>query len=384
MMAQGLRIGLVGAGFIGRSHALAVKAVGGVFPDCPPVIAECVADADAARAEAIARQVGFRSHTSDWRAAVDASDAVIVAVPSEHHFEIASAVIAAGKPLLCEKPVGLSADQAARLAAAAARAGVINAVGYTYLRAPLVRQAKVILDGGRLGRPLHFTGRHFEDYLASPDAPFSWRLDRARAGRCGALGDLGCHILSIARYLLGPVERLAGASTLVHPVRRLPDGGSRAVENEDHAAAMVRFAGGVPGTIEVSRVASGRKMDLSFEVTCERGAIRFDAERTNELQVYLDEADPAGPGFRRVLARPGHPDYAGFLPAPGHGLGFNDLKTIEIAEFLRGVAAGRSVYPDLAEAARIGRLCEAILDSSDAGRWIDGPEEEPSTRRPAA
>jgi predicted dehydrogenase len=146
---------------------------------------------------------------------------------------------------------------------------------------------------------------------------------------------------------------------------------------------MVRFAGGVPGVIEVSRVASGRKMDLGFEVTCERGAIRFDAERFNELQVYLDHDDGAGLGFRRVLAQPGHPDYAGFLPAPGHGLGFNDLKTIELAAFLRGIAAGRSVYPDLGEAARIGRLCEAILESADDGRWIDAPEEPPSNRSPS-
>lgn len=383
-MGDALRIGLVGAGFIGRSHALAVRSVNGIFPDCPPVVAEVIADADLARAEAVARQVGFSRATADWREAVASADAVIVAVPSESHFEIASAVIAAGKPLLCEKPVGLSADEARRLADLAASKGVVNAVGYTYLRAPLVRQAKAILDEGRLGRPLHFYGRHFEDYLASPAAPFSWRLDRARAGRCGALGDLGCHILSIARYLMGPITRLSGSSTLVHPIRKLPGGGERRVENEDHAAAMLRFEGDIPGVVEVSRVATGRKMDLTFEVTCERGAIRFEAERTNELQVYIDEQDSTGPGFRRVLAQPGHPDYAGFLPAPGHGLGFNDLKTIELAAFLRGVAAGRSTYPDLGEAARIGRICEAILDSADSGRWIEAPEEDPTARRPAA
>jgi predicted dehydrogenase len=156
------------------------------------------------------------------------------------------------------------------------------------------------------------------------------------------------------------------------------------VENEDHAAALLRFAGGVPGVIEVSRVATGRKMDLAFELTCEKGTISFAAERTNELEIYVDEPDEAGPGFRRVLAQPGHPDYAGFLPAPGHGLGFNDLKTIELATFLRGIAEGRSVYPDLDEAARIGRLCEAILDSAESGTWIDRPEDDPAIRRTAA
>jgi predicted dehydrogenase len=383
-MADRLKIGLVGAGFIGRSHALAIKAVGGIFPDCPPVVAASLADEDASRAEAIAQQVGFDSWTTDWRETVDSCDAVIVAVPSASHAEIAAAVIARGKPLLCEKPVGLSAEEAEGLARAARQRGVVNAVGYTYVRAPMVRHARAVLDGGRLGRPMHFYGRHFEDYLASSSAPFNWRLDRTRAGRCGALGDLGCHILSIARYLLGPVQSLTGSSTVVHAIRPVQGGGDRAVENEDHAAALLRFAGGVPGVIEVSRVATGRKMDLAFELTCEKGTISFAAERTNELEIYVDEPDEAGPGFRRVLAQPGHPDYAGFLPAPGHGLGFNDLKTIELATFLRGIAEGRSVYPDLDEAARIGRLCEAILDSAESGTWIDRPEDDPAIRRTAA
>ncbi len=382
-MAEAIRVGLIGAGFIGRSHALAIRAAPAVFADCPRAVPAVLADVDGARATAMAAAMGFERAATDWRAAVDAVDAVVVAVPSAHHGEIVRHAIAAGKAVLCEKPVGLSAAEAQSLADAAAAAGTVNAVGYTYLRAPMVRHARRLLDDGRLGRVLHFSGRHFEDYLASPDAPFSWRLDRATAGRCGALGDLGCHILSIARHLCGRIEHLAGSATLVHPQRRDGDGRMRRVENEDHAAALVTFEGGIPGTIEVSRVALGRKMDIAFELTCEKGTIRFDGERANELQVYMAADDGGGLGFRRVLISPEHPDYAGFLPAPGHGLGFNDLKTIEIAAFLRGIAAGRSVDPDLAEAARIGRLCEAILDSAESGRPIRDPEEDPTSRRPA-
>lgn len=382
-MRGSVRVGLIGAGFIGRSHALAIRAAPAVFADCPAAVPAVLADVDAAKARETAAVMGFERSTADWREAVEAVDAVVVAVPSLHHAEIVRHAIAAGKAVLCEKPVGLSAAEAQALADAAAAAGTVNAVGYTYLRAPMVRHVRRLLDEGRLGLVVHFTGRHFEDYLASPDAPFSWRLDRSLAGRCGALGDLGCHILSIARYLCGPVEAVAGSASLVHPRRRTADGSLRAVENEDHAAALLRFAGGVPGVVEVSRVALGRKMDLSFELTCERGTVRFDAERTNELQVYLDTDDGAGAGFRRILISTDHPDYAGFLPAPGHGLGFNDLKTIEMAAFLRGIAAGRSVDPDLGEAARIGRLCEAILDSADRGGWIERPEDEPAARSPA-
>lgn len=383
-MARSLRVGLIGAGFIGRSHGLAIAAVSRVFPEIP-IRAEphILCDLDPERARMAAESLGFAEHTTDWRRAVDGSDAIIVAVPSNLHADIVRRAIAAGKPVLCEKPVGLLAAEAQSLAEAAAAAGVVNAVGFTYLRAPLVREARRILDSGRIGRPVHFNGRHCEDYLADGAAPFSWRLDAAIAGRCGALGDLGCHILSIARYLCGPVEALVGIGTTVH--RKRPHGGaSRAVENEDHAAALLRFRGGVPGIVEASRVAHGRKMDIGFELVCERGTLRFDGERMNELQLYVDEGDKREAGFRRILIDPAHPDYAGFLPAPGHGLGFNDLKTIELRAFLDGIATGRNVDPDLFEAARISRVCEAILDSAAAGQWITDPERTPHEERQPA
>ena len=224
-MKRLVRIGLIGAGFIGRSHGLAVRAVNAVFPDCPiNAEAHILADEAPGRAERAAVALGFQRATADWREAVDAADAIIIAVPSKAHAEIAHRAISQGKPILCEKPVGLSSDEAQLLADAAGAAGVVNAVGFTYLRSPLVRQARRLIDEGVLGRVVHFYGRHFEDYLASPDAPFSWRLSTAMAGRCGALGDLGCHILSIARYLCGPVEALVGSSAIrynsVRPAKR--------------------------------------------------------------------------------------------------------------------------------------------------------------------
>ena len=384
-MKRLVRIGLIGAGFIGRSHGLAVRAVNGVFPE-RPINAEphILADEAPGRAERAAAALGFQRATADWREAVDAADAIIIAVPSNAHANIARRAISQGKPILCEKPVGLSSEEAQSLADAAAAAGVVNAVGYTYLRSPLVRHARRLIDEGVLGRLLHFYGRHFEDYLASPDAPFSWRLSTAMAGRCGALGDLGCHIVSIARYLCGPVEALVGSSAIRHAERPTGDSGApmRRVENEDHAAALLRFVRGAPGVIETSRVALGRKMDLTFEVTGERGALRFEAERMNEIGLYLDEG--TGSGFRRILIEAGHPDYGAFLPAPGHGLGFNDLKTIEIKDFLEGVAAGENVQPDLAEAARISRICESILDSAASGRWVERPEDARSGERTSA
>jgi predicted dehydrogenase len=381
-MKHRLRIGLIGGGFIGRSHGLAVRAVNAVFADCP-IFAEphILADADPQRLKIASASLGFEKATTDWREAVDEADAIIIAVPSNSHAEIARRAIAQGKPFLCEKPVGLSSAEAQSLADEATARKVSNGVGFTYLRSPLVRHARNLVDDGIIGRPLHFYGRHFEDYLASADAPFSWRLSAATAGRCGALGDLGCHIISIARYLLGPVESLTGTSAIVHPKRSTGDAAQplRTVQNEDFAAALLRFANGTPGVIETSRVALGRKMDLTFELTGERGALRFEAERMNELSLYLE--DKAGSGFRRLLIEPGHPDYSAFLPAPGHGLGFNDLKTIELKLFLEAIAEGRNSDPDLTEAARISRICEAILDSSENRKWVDRPEAIPTPQR---
>ena len=371
-----IRMALIGAGFIGRSHGLAIRAVNAVFQDVPlRASAHVLCDLDLARAERTARAMGFEHVTDDWRKAVDMADAVIIAVPSRQHGDIARHAIRTGKPFLCEKPVGLSSVEAEDLAHAAHAAGIPHAVGFTYLRAPMVAHARELVRSGRLGRILHFSGRHFEDYLSSRDAPFSWRLDASLAGRCGALGDLGCHILSVARAIIGPVESVSGMATTIHGERLDTSAGHRrSVENEDHAAAILRFAGGVPGMVETSRVATGRKMDISFEVTGELGSVHFSGENYNALSVYMAGDETGLSGFRRVLVNNAHPDYAAFLPAPAHGLGFNDLKTIELAHFLRAIHAGHALDPDLFEAARISRLCEAILESSQSGRRLDEPE----------
>jgi predicted dehydrogenase len=373
-----LRFGLVGVGFIGRIHGLALQAVNRVFGSDPlRAEATVLIDSNAGLAEQQAARLGFDKWTTDWQTALDDVDALIIAAPSHMHREMALAAAAGGKHFLCEKPVGLSSAEADEIASAARKAAVTSGVGFTYLRLPLVRHAEAIVKSGTIGRPISFRGRHAEDYLASPDAPFTWRLDAKLAGRCGALGDLGWHIISIARALCGPIESLSGLSETVHKSRRLSSTGTevRAVENEDWAAMLVKFVGGATGTIEASRVAHGRKMDIGFELVCERGSIVFDGERSNELQLYR-QGDPNGrEGFCTIRINGSHPDYAAFLPAPAHGLGFNDLKTIELHEFLLAVAAGRNLEPALDEACRIARLCEAALDSSASGRRVDLPEE---------
>lgn len=380
-----MRFALVGAGFIGRIHGLAVQAVSRVFGDAPlRAEATILIDRDAALAERQARQLGFAAWTTDWESGIESADAVVIAAPSFMHSEIAIGAAARGKHILCEKPVGRSATEAEEIAASARRAGVTNGVGFTYIRAPMVRHAIDIVQSGLIGKPVSFRGWHAEDYLADPSAPFSWRLDAALAGRSGSLGDLGWHIVAIARALCGPLASLNALTETAYPARRVPDGPLRPVENEDWAGMLVRFEGGAVGTIESSRIAHGRKMDIGFELVCAGGSIAFDGERTNELQLYR-AAEPLGQqGFRTLRINGSHPDYAAFIPAPAHGLGFNDLKTIEIHEFLLAIASGRNLDPDLDEACRIARICEAALASSGTGARIEAPEARPAEPRVAA
>nr|WP_276562475.1 Gfo/Idh/MocA family oxidoreductase [Hoeflea prorocentri] len=369
---------MIGAGFIGRSHALAINAVNRVFgQDLFEAIPHVLAEADQATAAARARQFGFGIATTDWRQAIAECDAVIIAVPSFLHRDMALSAAESGTHILCEKPVGLSSAEAAEIAAAAARANISHTVGFTYMRSPLIRYAVDVIDRGDLGKPLHFKGWHCEDYLADPDIAFTWRQDAALAGRCGAIGDMGWHIIAIARALCGQITSLSGAIETFHKTRPLASdqNASRAVENEDWSNATLRFASGATGSVEVSRIAHGRKMDIGFELVCEHGTIAFKGEQSNQIEIYRSGEPAAASGFRTIHINADHPDYGDFIPAPGHGLGFNDLKTIELRDFLTAIANGSPAEPDLDEALKISRLCEAILASSDRRCWIDAPEE---------
>lgn len=372
-MAKTVTVGLIGAGFIGESHARALRMMPSVFQDAPlHPVPYMLAEQSLELAEAKAAKLGFTKGVANWQETVAACDAVIIAVPSVLHKEIALATIDQGKALLCEKPVGLSAAETAEIGEAARNAQVGTAVGFTYMRAPLIRHAQNVITSGALGRPVHFRGWHAEDYLADPNAPYSWRLDPAIAGPAGALGDLGWHILSLARALCGSVTSLTGAVETVYRDRPLPDDPAtrRAVGNEDWAAMTLTFATGAAGQISCSRIAHGRKMDIGFELTCEGGTIAFHGERMNELQIF--RAGDAG--FQRILCDAGHPDYGAFIPAPGHGLGFNDLKVIEIRDFMEAVASRRGAAPDLDTALSIARICEAALYSSSTGQRVEDPE----------
>jgi len=374
-MARRLNIGLIGAGFIGRAHVFGYTAQPVIFPEAAafPTL-ELLAEATPELAAAGAARLGFRRHTADWRSLIaDPSiDIVDICVPSNLHREIALAAIAAGKAVYCEKPVGLDGMQASEIAEAARRAGVASLVGFTYLRNPMIGLARRLIEEGAIGRVLHFRGAHNEDYLSDPAHPFIWRCDPAIAGRAGALGDLGCHIISIAEMLCGEIRSVSAMTRIVVKERpvRAGSGEMRAVGNDDQVQFLAEFAGGATGHIEASRVASGSKMDITFEITGSEGAIHFDGERLGELRLYSRRDAADRQGFRTISAGPAHPPYGSFLPGAAHGISFNDLKVIEVQALMQLVAAGEPAAPDFQGAAHIGRVLDAVLASSAERRWV--------------
>lgn len=367
-----LGVGLIGTGFMGKCHALAWRNVRAVMGDVPPVRLELLCDTPADRAAAFADQFGFARASADWRAVVTdpAVDVVSITAPNHLHREMALAALAAGKHVWCEKPMALTLADAAEMAAAAqqaAAAGVRTQVGYNYVANPAFTHAQRLIGEGAIGRILHVRGWVDEDYQADPDLPWTWRARLADAG-LGALGDIGCHLVSMLWGLAGPIESVVAEMATLHETRPLPDGSGRAaVENEDAALALLRFVSGVQGSFAASRSAWGRKSSLGWQVHGTEGMLCFEQERMNELQLFRNEGAKATQGFRTILTGPDHPPYGAFVPAPGHQLGFNDLKVIELAGFLTAIRDGGRAHPDFAAALDFERAIHAIARSAREG-----------------
>lgn len=362
-------IGLVGSGFMGRCHANAFRTVGGLF-DVPvePRLA-ILADATEDLAQAGARALGFERSTADWRSLVtdDAVGIVAITAPNLLHAPVALAAIAAGKTVYCEKPLSTTAASALEMTLAAEAAGVTTLVGFNFLRNPMIKLAREIIASGEIGEVTGFRGRHAENYMADPDAPHSFRT--APAGG-GALADIGSHIVSMARYLLGPIAEVQADCRTIHATRPVAPGSTdRApVEVDDMTHALLRFDSGVSGSLEANWVATARTMDLSWEVTGTTGALAFSQEAMNELLLW--SGTPGRSGYTRIESGPAHPPYGRFCPAPGHHLGFNDLKVIEVAELLAAHAGQGVAGPDFREAYEVQRTIEAMQVSNRTRQWV--------------
>ena len=364
-----LRIALIGAGFMGRAHVFAFASARKVF-DLPmrPVL-DTVADVTEEAAARAAAELGFARSTADWRTTVDdpGIDLIDITAPNALHREMALAAIDAGKHVYCEKPLAPSAEDARTMAQAAEARGVRTQVGFNYLCNPMIRLAKEMIAAGELGEIRGYRGIHCEDYMADAEVPFTFRHDPAGGG---ALADIGSHALATADFLLGPIAEVMGHCVTTIAERPDGKGGRRTVEVDDVSRAFVRFRSGATGSIEGNWVATGRKMQHDFEVYGTGGALAFSQERFSELHYYSTGDAPGRRGFRRIEAGPEHPPYGRFCIAPGHQLGFNDLKAIEAAGFVDAVAGECDEPFGFRDGLRIQTLVDTIRRSSRERRWI--------------
>lgn len=354
-----LGVALIGTGFMGKSHAMAWRNVTAVFGGAHPRL-EVLCDATEDLSRDFAAQFGFARGISDWQAAVadPAVDVVSITTPNGLHRPMAEAALAAGKHVWLEKPMALTLDDAQAMAdMAAAHPGQVTILGYNYLRNPAFQAARAMIAAGEIGTLRAFRGVYDEDYFSEPDLPWSWRMTH-EGGGLGVLGDLGCHLVSVMLALMGPVDEVTAITQVAVPMRPSPEG-PKAVENEDSALALIRFASGAQGSFASSRVALGRKCRLQWEVQGSEGTIHFDQENMNELWVH--RAGEAG--FTRHLTGPDQPDFAAFCPAPGHNFGFNEQKLIEARDLLSAIAGGPNTGSDFAEGLRIERIIHAMAAS---------------------
>ena len=360
-------IGLVGGGYMGKAHAVALSAVATVFDTALRPRLEVIAASNEASAQRYAAAYGFARAAADWRDLVadPRVQAVFIASPQSTHRAIAEAAFAAGKPVFCEKPLGASLEDAKAMVAAAKASGLANMIGFNYVRTPATQFVRKLLAEGAVGAVTWFRGEHTEDFLADPSLPATWRTS-GRANGC--MGDLAPHPINCMLALMGPVAKLSARIETVHTTRPGPEG-PVPVDNDDHAQIMLRFAGGAMGHLYISRTATGRKMGYAYEIHGTKGSIRFDQEDQNAVWFYRAEGPEATRGFTRILTGPAHPDYAAFCQGPGHGTGYQDQIIIEARDFLTAIHLGQPVWPTFRDGLAVSQLIDTAFKASDDGRW---------------
>jgi predicted dehydrogenase len=380
-MTPTLGVGLIGYAFMGAAHSHAWRTAPHFFdlPMRPELTV--LAGRDAVRVADAAGRLGWSSVETDWHRVLEREDVDLVDVctPGDTHAEIAIAALEAGKHVLCEKPLAntvAEAEAMAEAAACAAARGVRSMVGFTYRRVPAIGLARQLVAEGRLGDIRHVRAQYLQDWIADPQVPMSWRLEKDKAGS-GALGDIGAHIVDLAQHITG--QRLTGVSALLETFveeRPLPASegslsgvagqGTGTVTVDDAAVFLGRFDGGALATFEATRFALGRKNAIRIEVNGSRGSLAFDFEDMNVLHFFDGDEPAATAGFRRiVVTEPEHPYVGAWWPA-GHGLGYEHGFTHQVVDLVTAIAKGEDPTPSFADGLQVQRVLDAVERSAAA------------------
>jgi predicted dehydrogenase len=379
-----LRVAMIGHAFMGNAHSQAWRTAPHFFalPAHPEMAV--VVGRDAGRAAEAAARLGWAESATDWREVVarDDIDVVDICTPGDTHAEIAIAALEAGKHVLCEKPLANTVAEAEAMTAAADRArarGVRAMVGFTYRRVPAIGLARELVAEGRIGDIRHVRAQYLQDWIADPEAPLSWRLDKEKAGS-GALGDIGAHIVDLTQYITGSrITELTGRlETFVkeRPYAESHSGLSGTASTErgpvtvdDAASFLATFAGGAMGVFEATRFATGRKNSIRIEVNGSLGSLAFDFEDMNVLEYFDARDDDQIAGFRRIIATEAvHPYVAAWWP-PGHGLGYEHGFTHQVVDLVTAIAGGTDPSPSFADGLQVQQVLAAVESSSDSRTW---------------
>lgn len=358
-----IAIGVIGGGYMGKAHSVAAKCVSAAMELNAQVT---LGGVSASSPQSAARYAQLYGAERAYDSALDlinsdVIDAIVIASPQDTHLEYVKACAAAGKPVLCEKPMGRSLQEAQAIADAAR--SVVNLVAYNYVNTPATAYAKQLIDEGAIGDITWFRGEHNEDF--GVDERFSlWRL---KGEANGTLGDLAPHMVQCAQALCGEI------TSLVADVKCRAEVRGQNIDpeaNDDQAQMMCQFANGANGFISFSRVAHGRKMGYAYEIHGTEGSIKFDQEDQNALWLYQRDESANG-GFRKILAGPLHGEYRYFCQGPGHGTGFQDLIIIEQANFIRAILGEQPACPSFDDGVNVIRVIDAMRESYKHSRWVN-------------
>ena len=384
-MTKTLRVGLVGYKFMGKAHSNAWRQVSRFFPDLPAEVEMAtLCGRDAVAAERAGKTLGWQRVETDWRKMVSDPniDIVDICTANDTHAEIAIAAAKAGKAILCEKPLARNVPEASGMIAAVKKAKVVNMVCHNYRRIPAVALAKQMIEAGELGKRIyHFRARYAQEWLANPNFPLTWRLQKEIAGS-GTHGDIDAHIIDIGRYLVGEIEEVCGLmETFVKerplmeagtvPPRAVASGKKGKVTVDDAVSWIGRFENGAIANLEATRFAFGRKNNITFEINGEKGSLFFDFEDMNRLKFFSTADAQYRRGFTDILVtdRDTHPYAKNWWP-PGHIVGYEHTFVNTIADFVNAVATGKSIHPTFEDGLMNQRVLDAVEKSARTKKWV--------------
>lgn len=383
MVGIEVRVGMIGYQFMGKAHSHAYRDLSFFFDThCVPV-KQAIAGRNEEAVKDAADKMGYASFETDWRKLVerDDIDLIDIVTPNNTHTEMAIAALEAGKHVLCEKPLALSLIDAERMLEVAKKSGTIHMVSHNYRFAPAVQFAKQLIDEGRLGKIHHIRAQYLQDFIMDPKEPLTWRLNKDITGT-GALGDIGAHIIDLARFLVGEIKEVNGMlETFVkeRPIGVMSGGLKATLEGEemgevtvdDAAIFMSRFESGAVGTFEATRFAGGNRNGNRFEINGEKGSIRWDLENMNNLEVYFVDDETGLQGFRTInCTEESHPYIDSYWPA-GHIIGYEHTFLNLISELMKGIEQGYSPEPNFEDGAQNQAVLEAVQQSAQTRKWVN-------------